>query len=137
MIYKRDISQKVPVGSKLIFQKKHFGFSGDSGSGGYQARRAIMPQTTMVKPDGSLRPGMMNFAITPAANPTSIVQIKPIAASDFQGFQMRFQRARWVPDIATAQTNCPPVTRGQFIKNLYRSFRSVVCLVKPGRASPR
>lgn len=31
-----------------------------------------------MNPDGSLRPGMMNFAITPAMNPMMIVQMIPM-----------------------------------------------------------
>jgi hypothetical protein len=41
-----------------------------------------MPRIVVnTKPEGSLRPGMMNFAITPATNPMTIVQMIPMACS--------------------------------------------------------
>jgi hypothetical protein len=44
--------------------------------------RSPMPRIVVnTKPEGSLLPGMMNLAITPAINPMTIVQMIPMACS--------------------------------------------------------
>src|SRR4029079_13152738 len=48
-----------------------------------------MPRIVVsTNPEGSLRPGMMNLAITPATNPMTMVQIMPT--------MVRLERAVWL-----------------------------------------
>ena len=42
---------------------------------------ALVAMVVSTKPEGSLLPGMINLAITPAINPMTIVQMIPIACS--------------------------------------------------------